>query len=102
MNPFNRNKYVLVYDNGQVYCSFDPHFLDSFAKTTDEWGRSMLIYAKWTKWTAGRTPSTHWKDPKVVANEPFLSSGHGDEEEAFFKKKSLHQRAEAELSWCSQ
>jgi hypothetical protein len=48
----------------------------------------MLRYAKWTKWTAGRTPSIQWKDPKVVANEPFLSPGHGDEEEEFFKTRT--------------
>jgi hypothetical protein len=71
-----------------VYCSFDPHFRDSFAKIIDEWGRSMLKYAKWTKWTAGRTPSIQWKDPEAVANEPFLSPGHGDDEEEFFKTRT--------------
>lgn len=77
LNPFDRNEYVLVYDNGPVYCSFDPSFRDAFRKIIHEWGNSMNRY----KWQENEKVSVHWKDPAAVATESFSASKHGEEVE---------------------
>ena len=64
LNPFNGHEYVLVYDNGNIYCSFHHDFFDSFAIVIKEWAYSMTDNERWL---LGEEARVYYLDPHEVA-----------------------------------